>query len=144
MSQGIISSARCAVARWGTQPVGFIAVCPQPGVKERGLSYAQSRICWRESRVVVLPEMQGLGIGPMLSNATGARFVSGVGAGKPVRYISRTAHPRFGEYRERSPLWEPTSTNRTANEAMYSKKQREQLQAAAKENAPKNSMKARS
>jgi len=28
-----------------------------------------------------------------------------------ARFISKTAHPRFGLYRERSPLWQPTSTN---------------------------------
>ncbi|KAH8061971.1 hypothetical protein JL722_3930 [Aureococcus anophagefferens] len=30
-----------------------------------------------------------------------------------VRYISRTAHPRFGAYRESSPLWKPTLSNRS-------------------------------
>ena len=39
----------------------------------------------------MLPEFQGLGLGPGLSNATGARLVA-----LGFRYISRTAHPRFG------------------------------------------------
>jgi hypothetical protein len=28
-----------------------------------------------------------------------------------VRFISRTAHPRFGQYRDRSPLWKATTSN---------------------------------
>ena len=71
----------------------------------------------------MLPEFQGLGLGPGLSNATGARLVA-----LGFRYISRTAHPRFGAYREASPLWEPTKSNLTAfeNVTVYSKRQREQ------------------
>jgi hypothetical protein len=32
-----------------------------------------------------------------------------------IRFYSRTAHPRFGAYRESSPLWRPTRANRTAH-----------------------------
>ena len=91
MSAELPVTATCAVARWGARPVGFVAVLPQPGVHEAGLSYEESRTVRRESRLVVLPEFQGLGIGPRLSNATGSRWV-----GLGNRYISRTAHPRFG------------------------------------------------
>ena len=58
MSHELNQSARCAVARWGAQPVGFVATLTQPGVKEVGLTFEESRTVWRESRLVVLPEMQ--------------------------------------------------------------------------------------
>jgi ABC-type phosphate/phosphonate transport system ATPase subunit len=61
---------------------------------------------WRGHRLVTLPDFQGLGIGPRLSDWTASYFVR---QGK--RYFSKTAHPRLGLYRETSPLWKPTSKN---------------------------------
>ena len=34
MSGELSPQATCVVARWGAQPVGFVAVLPQPGVHE--------------------------------------------------------------------------------------------------------------
>lgn len=62
---------------------------------------------WRESRLVVLPDFQGFGLGPRLSEYIASGFLA---SGK--RYFSKTAHPRLGEWRERSPLWRATSKNR--------------------------------
>jgi GNAT superfamily N-acetyltransferase len=62
---------------------------------------------WRGHRTVVLPEYQGLGLGVRLSDAVAEIMVQ-----NGHRYFSKTAHPRMGEYRERSPLWRPTSTNK--------------------------------
>jgi len=62
----------------------------------------------RESRLVVLPEFQGFGLGPRLSNCVG-KLLAASGA----TLNSRTAHPRLGAYREAHPeLWRPTSTNK--------------------------------
>jgi hypothetical protein len=60
----------------------------------------------REHRTVVLPDYQGLGIGPVISDA-----VAQIEVEQGFRYFSKTAHPRFGMHRERSPLWKPTSKN---------------------------------
>lgn len=62
---------------------------------------------YREHRTVVLPDYQGLGIGPRISDA-----VAQIHINEGKRYFSRTAHPRFGEYRNNSPLWKATSKNR--------------------------------
>jgi len=58
----------------------------------------------REHRTVVLPDYQGLGIGPRISDA-----VAQIHINEGKRYFSRTAHPRFGGYRDESPLWRKTS-----------------------------------
>ena len=58
---------------------------------------------WREHRTVVLPDFQGLGLGPKISDAVAQLHLD---EGK--RYFSRTAHPRFGAYRDRSLLWKRT------------------------------------
>lgn len=63
---------------------------------------------WREHRTVVLPDFQGLDVGPRLTNWCG-EYVIGVMGG---RLFSRTSHPRMGEYRERSCLWRATTKNR--------------------------------
>jgi GNAT superfamily N-acetyltransferase len=60
---------------------------------------------YREHRTVVLPDFQGLGIGPRISDAVAQLHID---EGK--RFYSRTAHPRFGAYRDASPLWKRSST----------------------------------
>lgn len=62
---------------------------------------------WRGHRTVVLPEFQGMGIGTRISNLIAEHIVS-TGA----RYFSKTAHPAFGEHREKSPSWKATSKNK--------------------------------
>jgi len=69
---------------------------------------------WRGHRTVVLPEFQGMGIGTRFSDAIAEFYVS-----KGLRYFSKTAHPSFGEHREKSPLWRPTSTNKKSRLGSY-------------------------
>jgi ABC-type ATPase involved in cell division len=69
---------------------------------------------WRGHRTVVLPEFQGMGIGTTFSDAIAEIYVS-----RGLRYFSKTAHPSFGEHRERSDLWRPTSTNKKSRLGSY-------------------------
>ena len=96
MSGELSSSSNCAVARWGSTPVGFIATLCKPGAVKKD----DRRIIFREHRLVVLPDFQGLGIGLRLSEATGSRFLS-----RDNRYTSRTAHFVLRNARERSSKW---------------------------------------
>lgn len=98
LSGDINQSARCWLALWNGQPVGFSSVIPLPS--------GTIKKAWRGHRTVILPDFQGLGIGVRLSDAMGAIHIS---EGK--RYFSKTAHPRLGAYREASPLWKGTSKN---------------------------------
>lgn len=52
------------MARWGATPVGFVASIAQPGVKESGLDHEQSRVAWREHRLVVDPTFQVCNLPP--------------------------------------------------------------------------------
>ena len=110
MDSAMNTAATCAVARWGRTPVGFVAVLPQPGIIKEG----ESRICYREHRLVILPEFQGLGIGSRLSDATGERFLR-----KGRRYCSRTAHITLREHRLRSPSWSVCSASEEAGASAY-------------------------
>jgi GNAT superfamily N-acetyltransferase len=91
-------SSRCWLFTWNDTPIGFTSAVTLPsGTLKRA---------WREHRTVVLPDFQGLGLGVRISDATAEVFVR-----DGCRYFSKTAHPRMGEYRNRSPLWKPTTKN---------------------------------
>ena len=95
----IPKSVHCYTASINGKKVAFLAI--MHGTSGSIKSY------WRESRLVVLPEFQGLGIGKTLSD-TIAKFYTDKG----FRYFSKTAHSALGNYRDNSPLWKPTSKNK--------------------------------
>lgn len=101
MSETLNKAARGWVAATKDgQLVAFSAALPMPSGTVKN--------AWRESRTVVLPDFQGLGLGARMSEWVGELILwEKFGA-----YYSRTVHPRLGEYRERSPAWVGTSTNR--------------------------------
>jgi len=85
---------------------GFASAIANPG---QGLGNA-----WRGHRLVILPDYQGIGLGSKLSDTIGQMFLD-----KGSRYFSKTAHPKLGEHRNKSPLWKPTSTNLVNREKHY-------------------------
>jgi ABC-type lipoprotein export system ATPase subunit/GNAT superfamily N-acetyltransferase len=99
-------SVHCYVLLLGDKPIGFHAAIHSTNRDIH--SY------WRGHRTVILPEFQGMGIGTRFSDAIAEMYVS-----KGMRYFSKTAHPSFGEHREKSPLWRATSTNRKSRKASY-------------------------
>ena len=102
-------SVHCYLGLIGDKPVAFHAAIHSTNRDIH--SY------WRGHRTVVLPEFQGLGIGTAFSDAIAQIYVD-----RGLRYFSKTAHPSFGEHREKSPLWRPTSTNKKSRVASYIKK----------------------
>lgn len=98
LSADISKSARCWLATFNEQPCAFISVLPLVG---------QIKNAWREHRTCVLPDFQGMGIGSKLSETIAQLHVD-----EGLRFFSKTAHPAFGEYRERSPLWRATTENK--------------------------------
>jgi len=99
-------SVHCYVGFIGNKPVAFHAAIHSTNRDIH--SY------WRGHRTVVLPEFQGLGIGTAFSDAIAQFYVD-----HGFRYFSKTAHPSFGEHREKSPLWRATSTNRKSRKSSY-------------------------
>jgi ABC-type ATPase involved in cell division/GNAT superfamily N-acetyltransferase len=91
-------SVHCYVLLLGDKPIGFHAAIHSTNRDIH--SY------WRGHRTVILPEFQGMGIGTAFSDAIAEIYVS-----RGYRYFSKTAHPSFGEHRQKSPLWRATSTN---------------------------------
>ena len=86
------------IALWENQLVGFISVMSYPSGTVKN--------AWREHRLVIHPDYQGLGIGPKLSEIVAQHYLD-----NKKRYFSKTSHPRLGGYRDNSKLWKPTSKN---------------------------------
>jgi GNAT superfamily N-acetyltransferase len=106
LDTSISKSAHYYVLLLGNKPIGFHAALHSTNRDIH--SY------WRGHRTVILPEFQGMGIGTAFSDAIAEIYVS-----RGLRYFSKTAHPSFGEHREKSPLWRPTSMNRKSRERSY-------------------------
>ena len=98
LSSDINKASVCYIATYNDTPVAFIALLIQPG---RDVKHA-----WREHRVVVLPDYQGMGIGNGFSEYLGQKYRE-----KGCRYFCKTSNPRMGEHRNKSKLWRATSTN---------------------------------
>lgn len=108
LSSDINKASTCYVALLNDIPVAFVALLILPG---RDVQHA-----WREHRVVVLPDFQGMGIGNKVSEMIAQGYIE-----KGCRYFSKTANPRMGEHRERSPLWRATSTNGASRGSYFRK-----------------------
>ena len=101
LSGEINKAAQCYMALLNNQPIAFAAILP---LCAKGLKHA-----YREHRVVVLPDYQGMGIGNKFSETLGQAYIE-----KGCRYFCKTANPRMGEHRDKSPLWRATSHNQEA------------------------------
>jgi hypothetical protein len=98
LSGKINKSANCWVAMYNGKPIAMTSVIAFPN--------ANWKDGWRGHRTVVLPEFQGMGIGSKLSDTVAHHIVESGG-----RFFSKTSHPAFGEHRNKSPNWKPTSKN---------------------------------
>lgn len=98
LTSRIHKQAQCYLGVLDQTPVVFTAVLafPHPQIKK----------AFREHRTVVLPDFQGMGIGPRFSDAIASLYID---TGR--RYFSRTSHPRMGHWRQNSPAWRPTASN---------------------------------
>eukprot|EP00441_Pelagodinium_beii_P034839 CAMPEP_0197643006 /NCGR_PEP_ID=MMETSP1338-20131121/16487_1 /TAXON_ID=43686 ORGANISM="Pelagodinium beii, Strain RCC1491" /NCGR_SAMPLE_ID=MMETSP1338 /ASSEMBLY_ACC=CAM_ASM_000754 /LENGTH=2734 /DNA_ID=CAMNT_0043216215 /DNA_START=58 /DNA_END=8262 /DNA_ORIENTATION=+ len=105
LSGDLLGCAKCLLVRDASGAlVAFHAVAPLPGCIVAA---------WREHRLVVLPQYQGYGIGPRLSDLVGAKLLA---SGSPMYAV--TAHPRLGAYRDSErgqQLWTPTAMNGKAS-----------------------------
>ena len=102
----ISKSAHYYVLLLGDKPIGFHAAIHSTNRDIH--SY------WRGHRTVILPEFQGMGIGTAFSDTVAKIYVD-----RGLRYFSKTAHPSFGEHREKSDLWRPTSMNKKSRVGSY-------------------------
>lgn len=98
LNSSINKSCNCWIVKYENKPVAFIATLAYPS--------GTVKHAFREHRLVVLPDFQGIGIGNAVSEAVGQAYIE-VGC----RYFSKTANPRCGIHRDNSPKWRATSKN---------------------------------
>jgi len=96
LSADLNKAAKCFMVMWNDNPVALTAILSFP--------HAKLKNAWRESRTVVLPDYQGLGIGVRISDYFGSIIKSNNG-----KYYSRTTHPAMIAYRNKSDKWRVTS-----------------------------------
>lgn len=95
LTASINKSCKCLVFEWDGVPIGFVGILNTP---KKGLPYACS-----VSRLVILPDYQGLGLSTQIFN-----FVGGIVKGQSddeheYRLYIKTAHAKFGEALTRNP-----------------------------------------
>lgn len=90
LSGGLNRVARCYVATWQGEPVSFCATLPMIGMKGRR----------RISRIVTLPDFQGVGIGMRMAEAVAAMEVE-----DGYRVNVTASHPALVEHCKRAASW---------------------------------------
>lgn len=102
LSAAINPWARCYAATWEDRPVAFCAVLPLVGYRRR----------WRISRLVTLPDCQGLGIGSAVLEAVGEVY-----AADDQRLNLTTSHPAMIAHCAHSARWRAVRPRRNKNDA---------------------------
>lgn len=100
LSGGLSRGATCYLARWEGQPVAFCAVVAMIGRSRHK----------RITRLVTLPDFQGLGIGTRLLDAVSEYYLA-----HGVRVGITATHPAIVGYCRRSDRWRLTGVRRAGN-----------------------------
>ncbi|HEY2760132.1 MAG TPA: GNAT family N-acetyltransferase [Pirellulales bacterium] len=98
LSAGLSKMARCFVALWHGEPVSFCATLPVIGKKKH----------WRISRIVTLPDYQGVGIGMRV-----VEEVADLHRAEGSRMNVTASHPALIAHCRRSPKWRTVNLMKT-------------------------------
>lgn len=100
LSRSVNRAAHCYLVTWNDTPVAFCAVLAVPGNKG----------CWRISRLVVLPDYQGLGIGRRIADTIARLY------GEASRRMTIvTSHPAMIQSLKRSDHWKAIRVKKTGH-----------------------------
>lgn len=100
LTEKLNKSCKCLLFSWNGVPVGFVGLLNSP---RKGMPWGHSI-----SRVVVLPDFQGLGLSSKIINFCGGILKA---KGEGFSLYLKTIHDKMGKYLERSEKWSPTSYN---------------------------------
>jgi GNAT superfamily N-acetyltransferase len=98
LSGSLSTAARCFLALWKGNPVAFCATISLIGRKNR----------WRVSRIVTLPDYQGIGIGMAVTES-----VAELHRGEGHRVNVTASHPALIAHCRRSPRWRAVNVKKT-------------------------------
>ena len=98
LSHDLNKAAKCFIFLWNDKPIGFVAILPFPGVGDEKTK--------RVSRIVILPDFQGLGIGKSILN-----YISSLYFSLDNQMFIRTMSPALGIALSKDKNWLPTAGN---------------------------------
>ena len=98
LTENANKSCKFFLFTWNNKPVGIVALLNAP---RKGMSNGFSI-----SRVVVLPDFQGLGIGVKITE-----IVCAICKNEGGKIYIKTVNPALGEYFNKSELWRASATN---------------------------------
>jgi ABC-type lipoprotein export system ATPase subunit/GNAT superfamily N-acetyltransferase len=98
LTESLNKSCKCLLFEWNNKPVAIGCVLNTP---RRGIPNGVAI-----SRIVVLPDFQGMGLGSKLST-----FLGGIFKNEGNKLYIKTVNPALGEFFNNSPLWKGTSKN---------------------------------
>jgi energy-coupling factor transporter ATP-binding protein EcfA2 len=109
LTNNISTGSSCYVALWEEQPVCFVAVLYSYGSKNVNSFRANNRKIYRISRIVTLPDYQGIGIGSRVMDA-----IAEIYSKKPNSVMRISAsHPSVLNHCQRSPFWKLVNVEKT-------------------------------
>jgi GNAT superfamily N-acetyltransferase len=100
LSGALPQGARCFLTTWNGTPVTFCATVTLIGARGR----------WRISRLVTLPDFQGIGIGMSVAEA-----VAGLHRREGHRVNVTSSHPALVAHCRRSPRWRTVQVKKTGS-----------------------------
>jgi GNAT superfamily N-acetyltransferase len=100
LSGGLNRTARCFIALWNGAPVSFCATLPVIGRPKR----------WRITRLVTLPDYQGIGIGMRVAEAVGDLHRR-----RGDRFSITASHPAVIAHCRGSPKWRCADVKKTGS-----------------------------
>jgi GNAT superfamily N-acetyltransferase len=100
LTENVNKSCQFFLFEWNNKPIGIVAMINQPNKGGRASAMGISR-------VVVLPDFQGMGLGVKICEFTSSIFID---KGASNVYI-KTVNPALGMHFEKSDIWKPTSMN---------------------------------
>ena len=104
MTAELNAASTCFVFTWNNKLVAFESILPLPNG-----SYKNA---YREHRLVVLPDFQGLGLGIKISEWCG-----GILKNEGKTFYTKTVNPALGIFRQNSPNWHQTGKYMKAEKA---------------------------
>jgi GNAT superfamily N-acetyltransferase len=100
LSGSLNHSARCYLATWKNQPVTFCATLPIYGCQRH----------YRISRIVTLPDYQGIGLGMRVAEAVAELHVA-----EGLRFNVTASHPALIAHCRKSPHWRTVNVLKTGS-----------------------------
>jgi len=114
LTEELNAAAKCFICLWEDKPVGFMAILPLP--------HGHLQNAFRVTRLVILPDYQGLGIGFGILDFFGALYLKD----QKVLHI-KTSNPALFKGMERNKNWSMTGQN---NNVEQTKRTNDALRAA--------------